>query len=67
MDLELADYQRSVEQLRSQLSERDSKMEVIKREKEEYQKILEQLKKEMGQFPRSLLPLSQTSLSSNYT
>ena len=58
MDLELADYQRSVEQLRNQLSERDSKMEAIKREKEEYQKTLEQQKKEMGKFPITSVPCS---------
>eukprot|EP00731_Ephydatia_muelleri_P020893 Em0013g620a len=46
MDLELADYRRSVEQLRNQLSDRDSKIEAAKREKEEYQKTLEQLKKD---------------------
>ena len=49
MDLELADYRRSVEQLRSQLSDRDSKIEAAKREKEDSLKTLEQLKKELGE------------------
>ena len=65
MDLELADYRRSVEQLRSQLSDRDSKIEAAKREKEDSLKTLEQLKKELGECRPLLLVPSLPRLISN--